>query len=345
MDKTLALKSRLNSSFGILSLFSLVSLFISVYSLILYFIAQIFIEELALGEFAYEKADFYIMFVIPQILLPVLTALVGCLIPIVGKFKIKDCIKNEKVPARYFILCLFIFPGLSTICSYASYLITYFLNLIGIPIADINSAIPMPNGIFETVLLFFVMAVLPAICEELIYRGFLLRGLSEYGRVGAIVVSSIAFGLMHATVQQIPFAFAIGLFLGYITLRFKSIVLPMILHFINNFIACALMVMQGYMSDELLSIVTICLDIFFVSVSVLDFVIFIILTVHEKETEELESQITGCEDTESENNSLPVVEERADFLSAAAHSWGFWLFTVIYLVSTVINVVAMAFSV
>lgn len=344
MDKTTALRSRLNSSFGILSLFPFVSLFISVFSLIIYFAAQLLIESFSLGEAAYLKADFYIMFILPQILLPVLTAIVACLIPLVGKFKFKDCVKSKKVPAKYFVLCLFIFLGLSTVASYASYALTYFLNLIGIPVSNINSMIPVPSSVLEALLLIFAMAVLPAICEEIIYRGFLFRGISEYGRVGAVIVSSIAFSLMHGNIQQIPFAFAIGLFLGYISLRFKSLILPIILHFINNFLACVMMIMQSYMEYELISAISVCMDIFVIAVSLLSLAIFIILSVHEKKDNELEAQVEVSDKTELIESvaEVPVKEDKAEFLYAVTHSWAFWLFTAINLFITVMNIAATA---
>ena len=343
MEKTLELKSRLNSTFGILSLFSVVSGAISIISAILYFIAQIIIDGFSLGEAVYLKSNFYCLFIIPQFLLPISTALLACLIPVIGKFKFRSCIKKEKVPAVYSLLCVLIFPGLSTVFSYISYLISELLNMIGIPVGDINSAIPTPNGLGEIFLLFFVMAVLPAICEELIYRGFVLTGLSEYGKVGAVVVSSIAFGLMHATVQQIPFAFAIGLFLGYIAIRFNSIVLPMVLHFINNFIACFFMVLQEYVDNALLNNISLCVDIFFVAVSVLALAIFIILSVHEKKDKVSMFQIDSVNIAEYTKDSPGYT--KADFLSAVMHSWGFWLFTVIYLFTTVINIAVMQLSI
>lgn len=341
MNKTLALKSRLNTTFGVLSLFSVILFIISVVSAVVSLIFYGIAEVTNLSDELYNDVNFYLLFAIPQVFLPILTAAVGCLIPVFGKFSFKNCFKSEKVPFHYAILCVLIFPGLSTVVSYASYYLTEALKFIGIPIADIEDAIPAPNGAFQIFVLFFVMAVLPAICEELIYRGFVLRGLSDFGKTGAIVVSSIAFGLMHGTVQQIPFAFAIGLFLGYISLRFKSLILPVILHFINNFIACVIMVLQNYCDYETVSAISFCLDLFFITVSLLALAIFIILTVSDnKETKMKALDSVPCE-ADLAGESV-VIEEKASFRKAVTRSWGFWLFTGIYLFVTVTNVVSMA---
>ena len=237
MEKTNELKSRLNRSFGIACLFSVVSTVITVIATVIYLIVMVIPEMVQVSNSFYDKADFYILFVLPQLLLPLLTAGISFLIPIINREKFSESIRKKRVPIHYFLLCALAFPGLSTVFSYVSYYISYVLSLIGIPVLDVSSVIPQPEGALEIFLLFFVMAVLPAICEELIYRGFLLSGISKYGKGGAILVTSIAFGLMHATIQQIPFAFFVGLILAYLAVRFDSLILPMVLHFINNFIS------------------------------------------------------------------------------------------------------------
>lgn len=329
----MSLRSRLNSSFGVLTVFSVVSFAISVLCTVLALFAYGAAEFLNLSEEFYAAVDFYFLFALPQALLPILTVAVGCLIPVFGKFKFKDCIKNKKVPLHYAILCLCIFPGMSTVVSYLSYSLTDALRSVGIPIKDIESSIPEPDGIFRIVVLVFVMAVLPAICEELIYRGFVLRGFVEYGKTGAIVVSSVAFGLMHATVQQIPFAFVIGLFLGYVALRFDSLVLTMALHFLNNFISCFFLVLQLYVDEKTVEIISFCSDLFFVSLSLLASAIFIILSVYEKKSEkELFSN--------SANHANPLSDSSGTaFFHETIRSVGFWMFTGVFLFITVTNII------
>ncbi len=339
MNKSSVLRTRLNAAFGVISSFSIISVLITIIYEILYLIAAVIIEAFSLQSMN-DTVNFYVSFVVPQFLLPISTAGVAFLIPLFGSFKAKDCIKSEKVPAVYFLLCIGIFPGLSVVASFISYLISGLLSMIGIPILDVTSAIPEAKTPLQIFLLFFVMSVLPAICEELIYRGFLLRGVSEFGKVGAVVVSSFAFGMIHATVQQIPFAFLIGLFLGYITLRFKSLVLPVILHFINNFISCLILVLQSYLDVELVEIISVCLNRFFIVLSLLCTGIFVILTRYHKKNSSFAEKSDIQENTVE--NELPVESKKVDFLHEVTHSWGFWLFTVIYLITTVSNIIRTA---
>ncbi|MGI9456700.1 MAG: ABC transporter permease subunit/CPBP intramembrane protease [Aeoliella sp.] len=66
-----------------------------------------------------------------------------------------------------------------------------------------------------------LMAVLPAICEEIAFRGFILSGLRSRASVGlAIVLSSVFFGLAHSTaVHQMISATLLGLVLAYIAVK------------------------------------------------------------------------------------------------------------------------------
>ncbi len=77
-------------------------------------------------------------------------------------------------------------------------------------------------------------AILPALVEEFALRGIVLGALRKYGDTFAIVVSAALFGLMHGNLSQIPFAFIIGLYLGFITIKTGSVWSAVLLHFINN---------------------------------------------------------------------------------------------------------------
>ena len=83
----------------------------------------------------------------------------------------------------------------------------------------------------------FTMAVLPALLEEMIYRGYILRSLRPYGNLFAVLISSLLFSLMHGNLRQIPFAFIVGLVLGALYVCTNNIWLPIAVHFANNAIS------------------------------------------------------------------------------------------------------------
>jgi sodium transport system permease protein len=90
-----------------------------------------------------------------------------------------------------------------------------------------------------------VFAAGPALCEELLCRGFLLAGLRGTAAAPtpakAVIGSAIMFGLLHflGTPLQMAYAAALGLVLGRLLIRTGSIVFPMLFHFTFNGLSVA----------------------------------------------------------------------------------------------------------
>ena len=88
----------------------------------------------------------------------------------------------------------------------------------------------------DFVMVLFVMAVLPALCEETLFRGILqplvIRGLknTHWG----IILSSILFGVLHQQFYSFLSIFALSIVLGYLKFWTKSLWVPIIMHFFNN---------------------------------------------------------------------------------------------------------------
>lgn len=71
--------------------------------------------------------------------------------------------------------------------------------------------------------------------EKFLFRGLILRGLlAKVSPVNAIVISALLFSLMHLNPWQMPTAFIIGLILGWVYLRTRSLTLCMVGHGFNN---------------------------------------------------------------------------------------------------------------
>ncbi len=80
-----------------------------------------------------------------------------------------------------------------------------------------------------------VFALAPAICEEVAFRGFVLSGLGRSGRTGfAIAGSAAAFGIMHMNPQQVFNATLLGLVIGLIAVRSRSLLACILFHLIYN---------------------------------------------------------------------------------------------------------------
>ncbi len=99
------------------------------------------------------------------------------------------------------------------------------------------SSIMLPDGFFATALLFISMCIVPALLEEILFRGYIQRMLMPYGGLFALLVTSLLFTLMHARIYQMPSIFVLSMALGYVFYMTEDIRASMFLHFLNNAIA------------------------------------------------------------------------------------------------------------
>ncbi|QDT73910.1 ABC transporter permease subunit/CPBP intramembrane protease [Lacipirellula limnantheis] len=80
-----------------------------------------------------------------------------------------------------------------------------------------------------------LMALLPALCEELAFRGFVLSGFRHVGhKWWAIALSAVAFGLVHTFLHQKISATMMGMIIGYVAVQTESIWPCVLLHTIHN---------------------------------------------------------------------------------------------------------------
>lgn len=84
------------------------------------------------------------------------------------------------------------------------------------------------------------------ILEEILFRGLVFESCAErYGKGVALLISSLLFGIVHGIPVQIINAFVVGLILGYIYLKTRSLLSVIILHAVNNGIAYATLTLAG----------------------------------------------------------------------------------------------------
>ena len=86
-----------------------------------------------------------------------------------------------------------------------------------------------------------VIAVVPAFCEELAFRGFILSGFRHMGhKWRAIFYSALLFGLTHVILQQQLLACLLGVLIGYLAVQSGSIWPGVVFHLVHNTMAVAL---------------------------------------------------------------------------------------------------------
>ena len=116
------------------------------------------------------------------------------------------------------------------------YLLILFINFI---LSSFN--VVYTNGVsisgsdpIDIALCYLIFAIMPAVIEEWAFRGVILKNLLPFGKYGAIIVSSLLFGIMHFDPIRIVFASFFGFFLGLCYEYTGSLKIPMLIHLINN---------------------------------------------------------------------------------------------------------------
>lgn len=88
-----------------------------------------------------------------------------------------------------------------------------------------------PHGLFLSML---VMAVMPAVGEEVLMRGVIYRSYQRKSPIFALFASAVIFGLIHMNFNQMPYAIFLGIIMVLLIEATDSILSSMFLHFLIN---------------------------------------------------------------------------------------------------------------
>jgi sodium transport system permease protein len=95
-----------------------------------------------------------------------------------------------------------------------------------------------------------VLAVVPAICEELAFRGFIFGGLLQNkGTLRAILLSALLFGFSHGVLQQSISASIMGIVLGVVAWRTGGVICGILTHMTHNALSMSLSRMDSYVDS------------------------------------------------------------------------------------------------
>ncbi len=105
--------------------------------------------------------------------------------------------------------------------------------------AKVTEAFLITNSISDLLFNILLMAIIPAIGEELLFRGVLLRQLNNWfnNMHWAIIVSAIIFSAIHMQFYGFVPRMVLGIVFGYLVFWSGSLWTAVIAHFINNFMA------------------------------------------------------------------------------------------------------------
>ena len=114
---------------------------------------------------------------------------------------------------------------------------SFFVRALGL--TGVSSSAPAVDALqpHEAILLYMATALVPAFCEEFLFRGLILPELLPYGRTTAVLGSAILFGLMHQSFDQMLYATVAGIVLALVAMESGSIWGGVIIHLFNNLLS------------------------------------------------------------------------------------------------------------
>lgn len=139
-------------------------------------------------------------------------------------------VQGKKMTGRGFLLITVIFLVGQQLFQWWYLLLEWISNLLGV---SLNAILESGNVDTHSVPMYLYACLLGPVAEEILFRGLVLRSLQPYGKKFAIVISSLLFGLYHGNLMQAPFAFVVGLVMGYVAMEYH-IGWAVALHLINN---------------------------------------------------------------------------------------------------------------
>ncbi len=149
--------------------------------------------------------------------------------------------RNSKMTARAFFSIAALFFSIQAVSQILTFLLELLLNGLGLSLTDTMEQV---SGTGDTMSMFLYTALFAPIGEEILFRGLLQRSFAPLGKKFAIFASAFLFGLFHGNLVQTPYAFLVGLVLGYVTAEY-SIFWAILLHILNNMVLADLMTRLG----------------------------------------------------------------------------------------------------
>jgi len=102
------------------------------------------------------------------------------------------------------------------------------------------------DGVFDMSIALVIGALIPAISEELLFRGVGLRALEERNSpLFSILIISLVFGLLHFNFINLIPLITIGIFLGALAYYSKNIIIPIFIHILNNAFSILMMYLDS----------------------------------------------------------------------------------------------------
>lgn len=212
-------------------------------------ILYVIITELVIvvnSYISYNQPDTYLTRIIVQafgILMPLIVYSKTKKINLTEFYRIKPVnIKNCAVIAGLGICWQFIGYILKfvSISLFGIFKVSYTVNIQDTPIS---------SSFHELITAILALVILPAVAEELLFRGLVIRAYEKWGTRSAIVISAVFFSILHLDIMNALATLLMGMLLAYVVVKTDSVLSGILLHFANNLTAAVIMLIISGTAD------------------------------------------------------------------------------------------------
>ena len=196
---------------------------------VLFIIVGIILSCFGLTGEGYEKTQWYLY--LQYVLSQISFGLIALFWLYSTKKPLKRAVKAQKCAPKYYVIALLLQVGLLFLSQLNGWFVA-FLEKLGYP--QTPPSIPNLQGwgfFFATV----AIALLPALFEEIFFRGVLLKGLRGFSKAGVILLCGGLFALYHQNPAQTLYQFCCGVAFALVAVKAGSIFPTVLSHFLNNF--------------------------------------------------------------------------------------------------------------
>lgn len=182
-------------------------------------------------------------------------------------------------PFRVYVLIFTMMFGMMIIADYLSQLIPTTGKFLG-PLYKMytDAFVHLLSSPFSLILMTVILA---PILEEILFRGIIMKGMinNKVAPSTAILVSSFIFGAVHFNPWQFAGALLLGLVLGLVYHKTKSLLIPILLHAFNNLLSALMMMYSD--SETFSGLFNINKEILFVAGVVIFAIPFYFFAIHK----------------------------------------------------------------
>lgn len=182
----------------------------------LYEFLLIFGIDIFAGSLVIQLVSSQVIFILPMVLYLICTKTKGTI------FRFK------KIDILTILLCLVFYICISQVLTFLNMVsMLYSTNMIQNVMIGISDEVPFVIGLLA-------IALIPAFCEEITYRGFFYNTYRKEYPLGAILLCGLLFGLMHGNLNQFTYAFALGMVFAILVEATDSIWSSVTVHMLVN---------------------------------------------------------------------------------------------------------------